>query len=125
MGFREIALKSGTRILLGKNEKNNDELMREFQGKDNVIIHTLAPGSPFCVIDNLKPSRKDIVEASGACVLYSQAWRDKKQDTKVNIFTGKNISKEKNMKPGTWKVIKSKTKIIKKRKIQKIEKSKI
>jgi len=70
------------------------------------------------VIDNLKPSKKDIVTSRAICVSYSQDWRDNKSDVKINIFTGKDISKEKGMKPGTWKVRKSKTKTIKKRKIE-------
>ena len=51
MKFREIELSSGTKIFLGKNAEQNDELMKKFRGKENVIIHTVAPGSPFCVMD--------------------------------------------------------------------------
>jgi len=124
MKFREIILESGTKILLGKDEKSNDELMKKFKGKENIIIHTVASGSPFCVIDNLKPSRKDITISGAYCAEYSQDWRDNKKDVKINIFTGKGISKEKGMKPGTWKVERLKTKIIKKRKIEKFLKEK-
>ena len=38
--FREIELESGEKITLGKDEKNNDELMKKFKGKENTIIHT-------------------------------------------------------------------------------------
>ena len=117
MKYREFKTSSGAKIILGKDAKSNDELMRKFEGKENIIIHTVAPGSPFCVIDDLKPSRKDIAEAAGACVFHSQDWRDNRGNVKVNIFTGKDVEKKKDMKEGTWKVKKSKTKIIKKRKI--------
>ncbi len=118
MGFRKITLKSGTKILLGKDAESNDELMKKFKGKENMILHTAAPGSPFCVIDNLNPSAEDITASGAVCARYSQDWRDNKKDVKVNIFTGKDISKKRNAKPGTWHVVRSKTKIIKKEKIK-------
>ena len=114
MKFREFTTSSGAKIILGKDAKSNDELMKKFEGKENTIIHTVAPGSPFCVIDNLKPSREDINLSGAHCVAYSQDWRDNKRDVKVNIFTGKDVNKKRGMKIGTWKVKKSKTKTIKK-----------
>ena len=122
MTFREIKLKSGTQVFLGKDAKSNDELMKKFEGKENVIIHTVAPGSGFCVIDSLKPSKKDISASGAICAHYSQAWRDNHGDVMVNVFTGKDISKSKGMKPGTWKVNKSEKKKIKKRKIENVNK---
>ena len=120
--FREIVLESGTRILVGKNAENNDELMRKFEGKENIIIHTIKPGSPFCVIDDLKPPKKDVVASWAICASYSQDWRDNKENVKVNIFTGKDVNKKRGMKIGTWKVKKSKTKTIKKEDIIKWKK---
>lgn len=121
MKFKEKILKSGARILLGRNAENNDELMRKFRGERNIIMHTVSPGSPFCVIDNLKPFQKDINLSGAYCAKYSQDWRDNKSDVKMSIFTGRDIGKEKGMKVGMWKVKKSKTKIIKKEEIKKIK----
>ncbi len=120
MKFREIILKSGTKIFLGKNADNNDELMKEFKGKENTILHTVAPGSPFCVIDKLKPDKQEIEESGVYCAKFSQDWRNNKQDVKVNVFTGKDIKKSLLAKAGTWKVNKSKMKIIKRGDILKI-----
>jgi len=122
MKVRKFITLSGAKIILGKDAKSNDELMKKFQGKDNTILHTVAPGSPFCVIENLKPNKEDIKKTAIFCAAYSQDWRDNKKDVKVNIFTGKNVNKTKGMKIGTWKVKKSKTKIIKKQDIIKIKK---
>lgn len=123
MKFRKIILKSGTEILLGKNEKNNDDLMKEFEGKENTIIHTLSPGSPFCVIEsNLNPSTKDIRTSGAICAGYSQDWRDNKKDVTLNVFTGKDIFKKKYMKPGTWEVKKPKKIKVKKQDIISFEK---
>jgi predicted ribosome quality control (RQC) complex YloA/Tae2 family protein len=120
MNFRKICLKSGANIILGKDEDSNDYLMEDFKGKSNVILHTVAPGSPFGVVDELKTSKEDIYEAGVFIARYSQDWRDNKENVKVSVFTGKDISKEKGMKPGLWKVKKSKTINIKKKDILKI-----
>ena len=120
MKFREYTLKSGTKIFLGKNEKNNDELVKQFQGKENFILHTVAPGSPFCVLDNLDVSKKDIKQAAIICASKSQDWRDNKKSVKMHLFTGKDVSKPRGSKLGSWtlknkpKVIKAKKKEIKK-----------
>lgn len=119
MNFRKITLESGTKLILGKDAESNDKLMGKFKGKGNTIIHTLAPGSPFCVINNLNPSKEDIYEGGVICARYSQSWRDNKGDIIINFFTGKDISKDKNMKTGTWKVKKSKSMKIKKEDIEK------
>jgi predicted ribosome quality control (RQC) complex YloA/Tae2 family protein len=120
MKFREINLESGTRLLLGKNADNNDELMNKFVGKKNIIMHTAAPGSPFCVIENLG-KRKDKKKAAVICAKFSQDWRDHKQDVLINVFTGKNISKARRMKTGTWKVGKCKVIRVKKEDIKKFK----
>jgi predicted ribosome quality control (RQC) complex YloA/Tae2 family protein len=111
---REIALSSGTIIFLGKNSENNDELVKSYQGKNNTILHTAKPGSPFCVIDkiNSQPTKDEIKEAAIICASKSQDWRDNKGDVLVHAFTGKDVEKDKGMKEGTWK-IKSKPKLIK------------
>ena len=122
MNFRRLTTKSGTKIILGRDENNNDELMKKFKGKDNTIIHTLAPGSPFCVIDSpIEPSKKDISFSGAACASYSQDWRDNKRDVVLDVFTGKDISKKFWMKRGTWKVNKSETITIKKKDIIKFK----
>ena len=116
MKFREIVLESGAKFLLGKDAESNDELMKKFHGKKNMIVHTVAPGSPFCVIEK-QIFTGDVYAAGILCARYSQDWRDNKSDIKVSVFTGKDIKKEKSMKMGTWKVKKSKTITVKKRDI--------
>jgi len=110
--FREIVLESGTKIFLGKNAKNNDELIEKYKGKENTILHTVKPGSPFCVIDELNPSKKIISTSGAICARHSQDWRDNKKDVVVHQFTGKNVRKPLFPKTGTWK-IKKKPKVIK------------
>ncbi|MFH1607649.1 MAG: NFACT RNA binding domain-containing protein [archaeon] len=122
MKFRELKTRKGKEILLGKNAEQNDELVEQFKGKENVIIHTVEAGSPFCVIKELKPSSETVTASGAICARYSQDWRDNKKDVKVNIFTGKDVNKNKGMDVGTWKVKKSVIKTIKKKDIEKWEK---
>jgi len=112
MKFREFELSIGTKIFLGKNAENNDELMKEFKGKGNIILHTVKSGSPFCVIEKLKPTQKEISEAGIICAAKSQDWRDNKSNVLIHQFTGKEIKKSIFAKTGTWKII-SKAKVIK------------
>ena len=121
MKFREIITSSGTKILVGKNAEQNEELVKKFIGKENIILHTAAPGSPFCVIDNLEPNKKDIKEAAIVCARYSQDWRDNKKNVIIHKFKGKDIYKEKNMKVGTFGVKKPKKIKVKKMEIEKIK----
>ena len=122
--FREIILESGTKILLGKDEKSNEELMKKFKGKENLILHTSKPGSPFCVIDNLKPTKKDVEETAVVCAKYSQDWRDNKKDVVIHVFDGKKVFKRKGMKIGTFGVKKFKRIKVKKEDIINFEKKK-
>ena len=122
--FREIKLESGTKILLGKDENGNDELIKEFKGKKNIILNTAKPGSPFCVIEDLDSSNKDIKASGLVCASYSQDWRDNRKDVIVHVFTGKDISKKWWMKSGTWKVKNPEVIKIKKKDIEKIEREK-
>lgn len=121
MKFREREVK-GSKISLGKDAESNDALMKKYKGKENIILHTVAAGSPFCVIHELNPSRETIKESAAVCAGYSQDWRDNKSDIKVHQFTGKDIKKPFFAKAGSWKLT-QKPKIInvKKQDIEKVK----
>lgn len=118
---REYTLSTGTKVLLGRDSKNNDELVASYKGKDNVILHTVSPGSPFCVIEATDPTKDEIYEAAAYTAKKSQAWRDTKTDIKIHIFTGRDVKKPFWMKEGSWKLKnKPKTMTVKKKDILKI-----
>jgi predicted ribosome quality control (RQC) complex YloA/Tae2 family protein len=120
--FREFKLPSGAILILGKDENSNDKLVKDFQGKPNTILHTVASGSPFGVIDTVNPTKAEIF-ASGAIVSkYSQDWRDNKNDVKVSVFTGENVQKKNGMKVGSWNVKESEIITINKNKILQLDK---
>ena len=100
--FREYITSSGLRVLGGKNSENNDELVNRAMPKD-ILLHTSAPGSPFCIL-GASPTKQDIKEAAIFCAKYSQNWRNTKQDVVVNMFKRSSMNKEITMKSGTWSV---------------------
>jgi predicted ribosome quality control (RQC) complex YloA/Tae2 family protein len=118
--FREKILESGKKLILGKDKESNESLVRKFRGKSNTILHTSSPGSPFGVIDKVKPSKEEVMLSGAVVARYSQDWRDNKKDVKVNIFTGKDVYKLKGMPMGTFGVKKSKMIIVKRGDILKL-----
>ena len=113
--FREFTLSTGKIIFGGKNSSNNDELVEAANPKD-ILVHTAAPGSPFCNLGE-KPSKDEIKEAATFCASKSQVWRDNKKDTIIHVFQKSDMYKDKKMKDGTWGVRKMKKIKIKKGKI--------
>jgi len=124
MNYRKVKLPSGTKILLGRDANNNDKLMKEYKGKPNTILHTVFPGSPFCVIEKINPLSGDIAASGTVVASYSQDWRNHKKDIEVNVFTGKEVRRRVRLKPGSWKIGNTKTIKIKKRDILDFERRK-
>lgn len=123
MNPREFTLSTGAKIFLGKSSQGNDELVSSFKGKDNIILHTVAPGSPFCVIEEITPTEEEIYEAGIYCAAKSQDWRDHKRDIPLHVFSGHDVKKHFWMKEGSWRLKNNpKELIIKKKDIEKISK---
>jgi predicted ribosome quality control (RQC) complex YloA/Tae2 family protein len=103
--FREFDTSSGKQVFVGRDAENNEELVKQINNNE-FVLHTARPGSPFVNIKSpsSEVSKEDIKEASVFCAKYSQDWRDNKKDVVVHIFLGKDISKGKDMKQGTFGV---------------------
>jgi predicted ribosome quality control (RQC) complex YloA/Tae2 family protein len=123
MKFREFTTSSGKKVLAGKDAEQNEELVNQFIGKDNKLFHTSKPGSPFCVIEKIKHTKKDEKEAAIFCASKSQDWRDNKSDVEVNFFDGDDVYKKKDMKAGMFGVKRFGTMIATKREIEKFIKT--
>ncbi len=117
--FRQLKTSSGTIVLLGKNAKNNEQLIKQVE-PDEFVFHTAKPGSPFA---NIKGSvtKEDIKESALFCAKFSQDWRDNKKNVEIHAFKGKDIYKTKDMKLGCFGVKKFKLIKIKKQDIEKLE----
>ena len=120
--YREFITNSKLKVLAGKNQEQNESLVRKFIGKANIIMHTALPGSPFCIILG-NPNKKDLKEAAVFCSRYSQAWKKPKikKDVEVHVFNGNDVYKTENMKAGSFGVKKHKKIIVKKENIKRLE----
>lgn len=117
MNFRKYCTVSGKTVLAGKNAEQNEMIVA--QSKDNeTVLHTKAPGSPFCNIKG-KAAAKDIKETAVFCAAFSKNWKQNKSDVEVHVFKGRDIFKEADMKTGTFGVKKAKSLKVKKAEILK------
>ena len=117
MKFREFETSSGKKVLAGKSAANNEELVEQIK-PDEDVFHTAKPGSPFCNIKSSRTNTNDRRETAIFCASKSQDWRDNKSDVEVHHFKGKDISKKRGMKLGTFAVKKHNSIFVKKKKIQ-------
>jgi len=122
MKFRNFILSSGKRIVLGKDESNNEDLVSQVED-DEYVFHTKKPGSPFANIkfEAKKVLKNDLTEGGIICAKFSHDWRDNKKDIVVHVFLGKDIYKKKGMKTGTFGVKNFKEVVVKKTDIEKFE----
>ena len=119
MKFRQFTTSSGKLVLSGKDRETNELLIKQAE-KENIILHTAKPGSPFAEIkaNGKKASKKDIKETAIFIAKFSQDWKKNHEDVKVHYFLGKDIYKNKEMKTGTFGVKKFKEILVKKKEIE-------
>lgn len=117
MDFRKFLTSSGKVVLGGKDAETNEKIIKQV-AKDETVLHTAKPGSPFVNIKG-KANKEDIKEAAVFCAVYSQAWKKAKikKDVEVHAFLGNDIFKLKDMKLGTFGVNKMKKIIVRKQEI--------
>ena len=115
--FRKFCTTSGKDVLCGKNAEQNEFLVEQSEDNESVL-HTKAPGSPFCNIKG-KATQKDIKETALICAAFSKDWKTNKKDVEVHVFKGKNIFKGANMQQGTFGVKNVKSINVKKEEIAK------
>lgn len=118
MKFREFTTSSGKLVLAGKDAETNEQIIKQSE-KDEIVLHTKEPGSPFVNIKSSKVNKKDIKEAAVFCAKYSRDWKKNKKDVIVHYFKGKDIHKDKKMKLGTFGVKKFREIKVKKEEILK------
>ena len=106
--FRWFFTSHGFLVIGGKNSEQNEFVIKKYLGKEDIVLHTKAPGSPFCVIKakkGKKISDEDIKEASIFCASFSQQWKKNTKKVEVHFFKPAQIFKEKKQKIGTFSVI--------------------
>jgi len=106
--YKWFFTKSGKLVVGGKSAESNDKILTELNGMKNemVVMHTKSPGSPFCAI--LAPvnavNEGDINECAIFTGCFSRAWKEGKKSVAVHMFKLSQLSKDSEMKTGTWSV---------------------
>lgn len=105
--FRWFFTSSGKLVIGGKNAEQNEKIINEMLEDNDVVLHTKARGSPFCVIKvgRKKLKVKDIEEAAIFCAGFSKEWKKKVKEIEVHVFRPEQIVKEKNQAVGTFTVL--------------------
>jgi hypothetical protein len=91
-------------VVGGKSDEQNELVLKLFSQPTFTLVHTSAPGSPFMILQSEKPSVKDIYEAAIYCACFSQEWKRGEKKISVDVFSGRDVYKEKQMKKGTFGV---------------------
>lgn len=91
----------GVLCIGGRDATSNDIVIKKHMEKDDIVIHTEAPGSPFFVVKNgQQANEKTIEEASQAAASYSKAW--KAGVTTIDVFAVKPEQVTKQAKSGEY-----------------------
>lgn len=97
---------SGFLCFGGRSAEQNEEIMKNLVKKDDIILHTDTPGSPFFIIrsDGRKIDEQTIQEAAQATVSYSRYWRNGYSSGIADVFAPNQVKKTKNLPVGTFLV---------------------
>jgi len=83
---RHFRLKNGVKVVVGRNEEENNILLRFFD-KNDILIEVIGVGSPIVLLKRSK-NKEDIKKAAFFCVRYSDA--DKGEDVKISVKYSNN-----------------------------------
>ncbi len=103
MKYRWFYTSKGKLVLAGKSAQQNEQLVKKAK-KNDIILHTKTPGSPFCILKG-KITAQDIKEAAVFCACFSQGWKKRRKEMEIHIFIGEQVLKEKRQKTGTFSVL--------------------
>lgn len=125
MTLRQYKTTTGKIVLLGKSSETNEELIKQ-SNKNEVLLHTSKPGSPFANIKAKESelTKQEIYEAAVMCAKHSQDWRDNKKDIRIHVFSASDVYKSLDMSQGTFGVKKYKEVLVKKEDIINFENGK-
>ena len=85
----------------GKDATTNEIIIKKHLDKEDIVMHTEAPGSPFFVIKNgQQATEKTLAEAAQAVAVFSRAWKMGLGTAEVFSVKPEQVSKE--AKPGEF-----------------------
>jgi hypothetical protein len=78
---RHFRLESGTKVIVGRNEEENN-ILKKFFEKNDILIEVIGVGSPVVLLKSGE-NKDDVKKAATLCVNYSDADNDEDVDIKV------------------------------------------
>lgn len=106
--YRWFFTSTGRLVIGGKSAEQNEDVVKNRIGRNDLVMHTKGAGSPFAIIKVNgagKINENDIHEAAIFTASFSRAWKQGKSKTEIHIFKPEQIAKEKNRKQGTFAVL--------------------
>lgn len=106
--YRWFFTSAGKLVIGGKNAGQNEDVVKNHLSRNDLVMHTKEPGSPFVVIkqeNDKEITVEDIREAAIFTASFSKAWKKSKKQTEIHIFKPGQIVKEKGSKTGTFTVL--------------------
>lgn len=87
-------------VIGGKDATTNELVIKKHAEKNDLVLHTEQPGSPFVVIKGAKKiPESTILEAASFCAVYSKSWR---YGTVPDVFYVEPDQVSKKAKPGEY-----------------------
>ncbi len=107
----EYTTASGRRILVGRNNKENDILTFKTASEKDIWLHTKdIPGSHVILFtDGIAPTEEEISEAASLAAFHSKARRSRQTPVPVDYVPVKYIIKPRSAKPGSVRFTHNKT----------------
>lgn len=94
--FRWFNSSEGFLVICGRDATSNELIVKKHMDINDIVLHTEAPGSPFCIIKagNKVPTEKTINEAAVETASYSKAWKLGVSYTEVFHVKPEQVSKQ-------------------------------
>lgn len=84
---RHIRLASGAKVIVGRNEEENNILLR-LQNPEDILLEVIGTGSPITILQK-QQENDDILQASELCIRYSD--NNEKENAMLKIRYGNGI----------------------------------
>ncbi|NPA38761.1 MAG: fibronectin-binding domain-containing protein [Candidatus Nanohaloarchaeota archaeon] len=94
--FRWFKTTNGFLCVAAKDATTNEILIKKHMEKDDLVFHTLEPGSPFALLKNArdKAQEQDILECAQFLICYSKLWKAEVAMGEVFYVYPEQVSKE-------------------------------
>ncbi|MEK9789163.1 MAG: NFACT RNA binding domain-containing protein, partial [Candidatus Woesearchaeota archaeon] len=98
--FRWFYTKENNLVIGGRDATTNEILIKKYMEKEDLVFHTIEPGSPFFLLKSKNPDPSEINDVAIATASYSKQWSNKFSSSEVFYVKSEQVSK--NANPGEF-----------------------